>query len=797
MKNRLGVLALVVLMPFFLMKARPFHWTSQYDVVWTHPSQNSSESMPLGGGDLGCNVWVESGDLLLYLQRSGCFSENGEYLKLGRVRLRLSPNPFDASAKFSQQLRLADGSIRITATGADGLSATVDLWVDIFTHSVHMDVKANRPVGLGAFYENWRLDDRELTDERRGRFGCFGLEGYPGRVVKRRDYTSFCSGGVLFYHYNPERILSTEVMLEQQGLTDRRDEITDLMSHLAFGGYLSGEGMQPAGSTDGSYAGTPFRAWRLQSKEKKRRFHVQVATQKQQTEDISRWRSNMLEIAKATAREQGNPAKNRRWWRDFWDRSWIQIGQTDNRNSPEWEMGRNYQLFRYQLGGNMYGDYPTKFNGGNLTFDPVFVDAGMQHDPDWRQWGGDVFTAQNQRLLFWPMLKSGDFEGMLPQFELYRKGLPGARMKVARAFGHRGAAFCEYANDAGLDFGAGWGWDSGSARRRGREVPFGSPEANATSNYGGVVEKGMMANGSIAYHWESQVEHVYMILEYHRFTGRNIDAYLPFIKESLIFFDEHYRKRQLMRNGKPYDENGKLVFYPSTSCESYRGAKNPTDLIAGIRSCIESLLTLESDSLSASERTYFADYLRHLPEPSFGVVQGDSVMLPAESYIRYQNVECPQFYPLFPFNRYDFQSPFIPIFRNTWKHGNFPKNMVISWHQDGIFYARMGMVREAYEYNLKKLGNSPRRFPTFWGPGHDWVPDHNWGGSGMIGLQEMLLQTVGQKIYILPCWPADKDVRFKLHAPDKTVVEVEFAAGKVRKLSVTPRSRRKDIVLCL
>lgn len=57
-------------------------------------------------------------------------------------------------------------------------------------------------------------------------------------------------------------------MLEQQGLTDRRDEITDLMSHLAFGGYLSGEGMQPAGSTDGSYAGTPFRAWRLQSKEK-------------------------------------------------------------------------------------------------------------------------------------------------------------------------------------------------------------------------------------------------------------------------------------------------------------------------------------------------------------------------------------------------------------------------------------------------------------------------------------------------------------------------------------------------
>ena len=27
----------------------------------------------------------------------------------------------------------------------------------------------------------------------------------------------------------------------------------------------------------------------------------------------------------------------------------------------------------------------------------------------------------------------------------------------------------------------------------------------------------------------------------------------------------------------------------------------------------------------------------------------------------------------------------------------------------------------AVDYNLKKLDDSPRRFPTFWGPGHDWV----------------------------------------------------------------------------
>lgn len=32
---------------------------------------------------------------------------------------------------------------------------------------------------------------------------------------------------------------------------------------------------------------------------------------------------------------------------------------------------------------------------------------------------------------------------------------------------------------------------------------------------------------------------------------------------------------------------------------------------------------------------------------------------------------------------------------------------------------------------------------------------------------EMLIQTVGDKIHLLPCWPKDKDVCFKLHAPKK------------------------------
>ena len=107
------------------------------------------------------------------------------------------------------------------------------------------------------------------------------------------------------------------------------------------------------------------------------------------------------------------------------------------------------------------------------------------------------------------------------------------------------------------------------------------------------------------------------------------------------------------------------------------------------------------------------------------------------------------------------------------------------------------MREEAYKYNMEKLKDSKRRFPTFWGPGHDWVPDHNWGGSVMLGLQEMLLQTVGNTINVLPGWPQGKDVHFKLHAPRNTVVEVDYRNGKILKLVVSPSSRSKDVIVCL
>jgi hypothetical protein len=63
----------------------------QYNVVWNTQSQNSSESMPCGGGDIGLNVWVENGNVLFYIAKSNVNSPDVKLVSHsdGKATLRL------------------------------------------------------------------------------------------------------------------------------------------------------------------------------------------------------------------------------------------------------------------------------------------------------------------------------------------------------------------------------------------------------------------------------------------------------------------------------------------------------------------------------------------------------------------------------------------------------------------------------------------------------------------------------------------------------------------------------------
>lgn len=777
-------------------------WLHPYNVVWTSPSRDSSESMPCGGGDIGMNVWVENGEILSYLQRSGSLDENNEYLKLGRLRVRISPNPFTADATFRQELKLREGYVEIRAgkEGANSDSTVIRVWAEVHRSVVHVEVESIQPVTVTAAYENWRQADEVLPDDAgRARFGAFSWDRYPGKVIRYRDEVGYEDNRVVFHHRNRDDRLLFDYAVRQQGLERVRDQLFNPQVGRTFGGAFLGEGFVADGTSEGQYLLTPFKAWRLRSAKASTQHRLRVVTHIAQTESLAAWRAGLAELVAAREPSIEVARKSTQdWWADFWRRSHIVIApeRPDEGHLP-WQIARNYQVFRYQLACNVRGEFPTKFNGGNFTFDPSLVDAKRAYGPDWRAWGGGSFTAQNQRLVHWPMLKAGDADLVVPQMEFYRRALPSARARVREYWGHDGALFTEHSETFGLPIAAGWGWSEPEAtgRQRGQVIPFGDPRADGAQGYNSVVEHGVQANPSVSYHWESQLEFAYLMLEHHRFFGRDLKPYLQFIDQAIRFFDEHYQVRERLRSGRPVDTAGRLVIFPSTACESYRGARNPADLIAGLSACLDALLALDDHLVPTATKEYYRSFLGRVPAYTYGEVNGDRVLQPAESWKRYQNFEAPQFYPLFPFNRFSLGQDDMTVFRQTWQHGNFPKDRVQSWHQNGIFFARMGLTQEAANFNTRKLQNSQRRFPTFWGPGYDWTPDHNWGGSGMIGLQEMLMQTPGRKILLLPAWPKEWNCSFRLHAPHETIVEATVADGQIVALKVTPESRRADVVL--
>ncbi len=734
------------------------------NVIWTSQSNNSSESMPCGGGDIGLNVWVEKGEVYAYLSKSGTFDENNTLLKLGRVKLKLSPNPFEGGV-FKQELVLKDGFVLISGTKGRA-SVQVKVWVDVFKPIVNFEVKSNVPILTEASYESWRFEDR-VTKGRENNQNSYKWAP-QGEVKTFKDEVLFDGNSVEFYHQNKPNTVF-DVVVKQQGLEQYASQLYNPLKNLIFGGVMHGDEMVPSGNYSGMYLNVPFKGWRLKSS---RKTKSQLITVSFKTANVELFSSYLRELGmlkyKSKAAYAEAKESTKQWWNAYWNRSFIDINAKDSLAN---QVGRNYQLFRYMLGCNAFGTSPTKFNGGLFTFDPQLTDTTLKYTPDFRNWGGGTHTAQNQRLVYWPMLKSGDFEMMKSQFDFYKRILKTAELRTEAAWGHSGASFTEQIENFGLPNPAEYGWK--------RPPGF---------------NKGMEYNAWLEYQWDTVLEFCLMILETERFAGKDIEEYMPLIGSCISFFKEHYLYIAKERGSKAVDANGHLILYPGSAAETYKMANNATSTIAGLQTILTRLL--EREKITDIQRNDWKALLKMIPPLSFRAFNGHPTISPAKTWERINNVESPQLYPVFPWGMYGVGKPGLDTAINTFRYDadvlKFRSH--VGWKQDNIFAARLGLTTEAANLTLQKMKDSERRFPAFWGPGFDWTPDHNWGGSGMIGLQEMLVQYDGKKIYLLPAWPKDWDVHFKLHAPYQTTVEAVVKDGKLQSLKVLPEERTKDVV---
>ncbi len=711
------------------------------DIVWDSPSSDSSGSMPLGNGDIGVNVWVEKGgDLLFYLSKTDAWSENARLLKLGRVRVSISPNPFKAGLPFTQRLDLSSGAVRVRA-GAEGEQVETVVWVDANHPAVRVEVVGGKSCDVRVAFDPWRTAPRQLAEDEL--HSAYGLINSPGPVVVEPDtLLQDQPDRVVWFHRN-ERSIWTET-LRIQGMEDWTTNGTDPLLHRTFGGLILGGGFKSEDAQTLISTASVYHA-----------FSVYALTDVCDSGD--QWAECITSLATDGASSDAWTA-HQTWWRDFWNRSWIRVQGEEASHAA-----RGYALQRFVSACTGRGASPIKFNGAIFTVDAVV--KGKRFDADYRLWGGP-YWFQNTRLCYWPMTASGDYEMMLPWFRMFREALPLAKARTNTYYGHDGAFFPEtmyfwgtYANDN-------YGWD-----REGKTL-------------------GLTDNRYIRYYWQGGIELTAMMLDYFDHTQDQAfatETLLPIAAEVVTFFDQHWAR----------DESGKIRFDPAMALETYNEAVNPVPEIAGLTHVLSRLAALDDALTTEKQRTDWRRLLSELP-PLPMAHDGDATyLLPAQEYTGKQNSENVPLYAVFPYRQYAIGKPDLEIGRETYARREVKRTG--GWSQDPIQAALLGLTDEAQRDVIKNFStwDSGSRFPAFWGPNFDWTPDQDHGNVAMIALQAMLMQCDGDAIRLFPAWPEEWDVDFKLHAPHNTTVQGTLRAGKLEHLEVTPETRRNDVTIML
>jgi hypothetical protein len=727
-----------------------------YNVVWDSPSKDVSGTMPLGNGDIAVNAWVEAdGDLLLLIGKSDSWDENSNNLKLGRVRIKFTPNPFVKGAPFRQMLTLRSGQIDVVA-GGEGAKTSCRIWVDANQPVIRVESASDQPVTQEVVLETWRTKEVPVTTQVSDLFkNLTGKDPYP-TVTYPDVILPPQNDSIVWYHHNRKLANDPyEINMKLQGMAEFAAKTPHPLLDRVFGAAITGGGLVTAGPQS------------LRSRQPARRHIVSIHPLTLHPSSPTDWQKQLAANIKQVDAKPLNQAyaAHRAWWETFWKRSWIEItdpkalpSSPDKANAAD--LSRAYQLSRFMNACASRGAQPMKFNGSLFT-------VGTPADPDFRRWGGPGFWFQNGRLLYWPMLAAGDYDLMAPWFRMYHDTLPFAVARCQKWFKHDGALFGETITFWGSEVSGHYGWTPFEQRK--------TPHCECSY---------------LTYYWQNGLENTAMMLDCYEHTG---DAgflknnLLPHATEVTKFYDLHYQR----------DQQGKIHFAPAASLETWHSATNPLPEIAALKYLMPRLLALPVTSTTAEQRTRWQRLLDESPALPVGQKNGKKVLLPAETYSREANGENPELYAVFPYRLFGAGKPDLDLARNTYEARK--NRQTFCWCQNDTQAALLGLADKARNMVAKRgsaSGHQGSRFPTFWRANNDWVPDVDSGGNLQLTLQFMLMQTDGDTIRLLPAWPNDWDVNFKLHAPKQTTVECVFRDGKVVKLKVTPESRGKDVVIC-
>lgn len=766
------IIILIVLILNTIVLSAQSESVHKYNVIWNSPSTDASGQMPLGNGNIAAGVYaIENDALYLLLSKNDALTYNGDLFKTGRVRISFSPNPFVAGKKFKQTFDMQTGSIFIETDGV-----TILVWADANRPVYHIQVESENNIDVIAKPEFWKRNDGSqwnLTSEP--------IDNPTQDVLVERNNSL-----IWYYAVGDRSVYPTE--LKFYDVEEMQSEYPDPYRFNTFGNLLESPHLKlKKGQLEGNG----------------KLFDIQIHAQSEQIADTEEWINKLEKQAAVKIDVKKDWIAHTKWWSQFWNKSWITItdntlpleereifnGEGYKKHREEKDKGalvaQSYNVFRYLMACQSRGQNQAKFNGGLFTQPLRFgandnpwetekmtfikeTDSFKISNEDYRDWGRR-YTFQNQRLLNWPLFMSGDLELTLPFFNYYNNLLP-IRKAITKAwFGHEGAYYRENIERTGGER------DNGFLKNDSEFKPLKTePGKNDGNGY------------YHSYYFTCGLETVAMMLEYANYSQDKKfinETLTPFAREILLFFDKHYER----------DENGKLKLDPAMVLETFWIAVNPAPDIAGLHYCVNGMLELNIGT--KNDRKNWKRFKNELPPVPLHDIDGKTAIAPAEEYSQNRNYENGELYPVFPFNLYGLGYGTEDIVKWTMKHRTTVSQNNSCWTQDQIHYAYAGNAKEAQAGLINRFSHASTqcRFPLYGVRIPDSNPDFDHFGSGSIALQRMLVQETGNKIQLLPAWPSNWDVDFKLHISKQTTITGKVVNGKLLEWNISPEYRKKDV----
>jgi len=391
-------------------------YLSRHDIVFLSAPSEGWEGLPIGNGRMGGPVWVKPNGLRFQLNHTDTWDNHYDYdspspgdrefmalRALGQLRIEHTIPAYDWIYMDDFEARLAMHEAEVSVSCQSGLGSFrwrafvhADLPVAVFHHQAQYSSELG-PSGAGLRVSLDRWGSRL--------FGWWYSGIKAGAATHLGKARSGCDGGTAWIEESFDGV-SAAVAMRVVGTSS-----TAAIDH--------------AHSVNITVPAAPVHEFTVL---------VSAATS-HDSDNPLRAAREALDKAEEQSIE-GLAKSHRKWWTDFWSRSFLHIGEDYLENL--------YYFYLYLMGSSSRGHYPAVFNGGLWL------------------WNRDVHNwvnphHWNQQQLTWALFAANRLELLKPTQETYFRMMPKLAERAERR-GSRGIFLVEQHSFAG-EGESGGSWD--------------------------------------------------------------------------------------------------------------------------------------------------------------------------------------------------------------------------------------------------------------------------------------------------------------------------------------------------